>query len=133
MQPILIPARTNDAATVVVERAQAHRDAVAESAESREQLVADMAKARLTKKLAPIAPLDLIGGLHSATLEKHGDALLRAWKESPEAFGAMVMVIVRDQLADEANLEAEEALAAIEAEARADAAPRHRTFVIAGV
>jgi hypothetical protein len=133
MQPKLIPARTDDAIAFLSERAQAARDVVSYHAESREELVADMAKARLAKKLATLAPIDLIGGLHSATLEKHGDALRGAWKESPEAFGAMVMVLVRDQLADEANLEAEEALAAIEAEARAEAAPRHRTFLIAGV
>lgn len=131
MQPNLIPLRTTSAVEFRSDREQAARDA-ADRAESRAELVANMARARLTKKLAAISPIDLIGGLHSATLEKHGDALRGAWKESPEAFGSMVMVIVRDQLSDEANLEAEEALADIEEEARKEAAPRHRTFLIAG-
>jgi len=133
MQPTFIPRRLAAEVEYFAGREQAQRDEAQERAESRAELVADMAAARLTKKLAALTHDDLVAGLHSVTQEKHGAALRAAWLESAEALGDLVMTLVRDQLADEANLEAEEALAAIEAEARAGAAPRRRTFVIAGV
>lgn len=131
MQATLIPSRTDDAAAFVMERAQAARDEAQERAESRAEQKAEMAAARLKAKLANLTHDDLVGGLHSVTQAKHGAALRSAWLDGEEALGALLMQIVRDQLADEAGLEAEEALIRIEGAAREEAAPR-RTFIIAG-
>lgn len=131
MQPTLIPSRTDDAYAFVTERAQAARDEAQEHAESRDEQKAAIAAARLQAKLAALTHDDLVAGLHSVTQEKHGAALRAAWLDGEEALGALVMQVVRDQLADEADLEAEEALIRIEGSAREEA-PRRRTFIIAG-
>lgn len=129
----LIPSRTDDAAAFIAERIQAARDDAADRAESRAELKARMAHERLLAKLAAMKPIDVIAGLHSVTLEKHGAALRCAWAESSEAFGDLLMTIVRDELEAEADLEAEEVLIRIEGSAREGAGPVRRTFIIAGV
>lgn len=131
MQPTLIPSRTDDAVAFIAERAQAQRDEAQERAESRDEQKAAISKARLNAKLSNPTDDDLVAGLHSVTQDKHGAALRAAWRESAEALGDLVMNIVRDQLADEADLEAEEVLIRIEGSAREEA-PRRRTFIIAG-
>lgn len=122
---------SSDAYAFITERAQAARDEAQEHAESRDEQKAAIAAARLQAKLAALTHDDLVAGLHSVTQEKHGAALRAAWRESAEALGDLVMNIVRDQLADEADLEAEEVLIRIEGAAREEA-PRRRTFIIAG-
>lgn len=122
---------SSDAYAFITERAQAARDEAQEHAESRDEQKAAIAAARLQVKLASLTHDDLVAGLHSVTQEKHGAALRSAWLDGEEALGALLMQIVRDQLADEADLEAEEALIRIEGAAREEAAPR-RTFIIAG-
>lgn len=132
MQATLIPSRTDDALAFIAERAQAQRDEAQEHAESRDEQKAAITAARLKAKLSNLTDDDLVGGLHSVTQDKHGAALRAAWLDGEEALGALVMQIVRDQLADEADLEAEEVLIRIEGAAREEAKPR-RTFIIAGV
>lgn len=134
MQPTLNPSRTDDAFAFISERSQAQRDEAQERAESRDEHKAAIARTRLNAKLAALTHDDLVAGLHSVTQDKHGAALRAAWRESAEALGDLVMTIVRDQLADEADLEAEEVLVRIEGAAREEVAAKpHRTFVIAGV
>lgn len=129
----LIPQKTTDAFAFIAERAQAQRDEVQEHAESRAEQKAAMATARLKAKLSALAHDDLVAGLHSVTQDKHGAALRAAWLDGEEALGALVMQVVRDQLADEADLEAEEVLIRIEGAAREEVeAKSHRTFIIAG-
>ncbi|MGG1947078.1 hypothetical protein AB1286_20055 [Trinickia sp. NRRL B-1857] len=132
MQPTLIPSRTDDAAAFIAERSQATRDDAQERAETREEHKAAIAAARLKEKLATLTHDELVAGLHSVTQAVHGAALRAAWRESAEAFGDLVMNIVRDELAAEADLEAEEVMVRIEGAAREQAAKPHRTFVIAG-
>jgi hypothetical protein len=111
--------------------AQQAAEQVADRHESRAEQKNEIAAARLRLKLAELAPLDLVAGLHSVFVEKHGAALRLAWLDGEEAFGALLMQIVRDQLDAEADLEAEEVLIRIERSAREES-PR-RTFIIAGV
>ncbi|CAB3644263.1 hypothetical protein [Trinickia soli] len=131
MQPTLIPSRTDDALAFISERAQAQRDEAQDRAESRDEQKAAISKARLNAKLAALTHDDLVAGLHSVTRAQHGAELRAAWLDGEEALGAMLMRVVRDQLADEADLEAEEVLIRIEGSAREEA-PRRRTFIIAG-
>lgn len=133
MQPNLTPLRIAGAAEFWADREQAAREHAAEHAEARAEQLADMARARLKVKLSTLSHEDLVAGLQSVSVDKHGPALRAAWLESAEALGDLLMSVVAHEMSVEAELEAEEALIRIEGAAREEAAPRHRTFVIAGV
>ncbi|MCO1360357.1 hypothetical protein L0Y97_15455 [Burkholderia multivorans] len=48
--------------------------------------------------------------MHSVTQQKHGAALRAAFRESPEAFGDLVMSIIVHAMSEDAELEAERSL-----------------------
>ncbi|TAM07225.1 MAG: hypothetical protein EPN70_03370 [Paraburkholderia sp.] len=78
----------------------------ADTEHSHKELVAQITKERLKAKLAALSFDDLIGGMHSVSQEKHGRALQIAFRESPEAFGDLVMTIIVHAMSEDAELEA---------------------------
>ncbi|HDR9834256.1 TPA: hypothetical protein QDC51_001009 [Burkholderia multivorans] len=107
---MLNPQLTERAAEFWTDRQlQQFNDAVDAEAD-RVELVAAIAKERLKAKIAALSFDDLVGGMHSATQEKHGRALQAAFRESPEALGDLVMSIIVHAMQEDAELEAERSL-----------------------
>jgi hypothetical protein len=107
---MLNPQLTERAAEFWTDRQHQQFNDVADAEADRAELVAQIAKERLKAKIAALSFDDLVGGMHSATQEKHGRALRAAWRESPEALGDLVMSIIVHAMSGDAELEAERSL-----------------------
>ena len=103
-------------------------DAIIERAESHEALVKRLAKDRFKARIANLDPQEIVQGLASCTVRKHGALLRAAFQESAEAFGDALMSIVVREMELQSEIEAAEIAMRIEGQQR----PAHRFIRIVG-
>lgn len=106
MQTYFIPARTDDAAAFIADRAKNKADEQEHLDRLRDELVASIAKERKEAKLAAPQPIDIVAGLHSVIVKQHGPALVTAFMEGAEAFGDFLQSIIAHQMGIDAEDEA---------------------------
>ena len=111
--PTLIT-RTTKAVDWLSEVEMGKHEARIEAAENRDEATAEIAKERLKAKIERLSPIDIIAGLESMTVKKHGEALRAAWLESPEAFGEFLKSVCVQNMEFEAEIEANEVLLRVE-------------------
>jgi hypothetical protein len=89
-------------------------EAIVERAESHDTLVKRLAKDRFKARITNLDPLEIIQGLASCTVRKHGALLRAAFQESAEAFGDALMSIVVREMELQSEIEAAEIALRIE-------------------
>ncbi|MEX3628118.1 MAG: hypothetical protein VB138_00270 [Burkholderia sp.] len=93
-------------ADAYADRVQAEADARADADEWRDELVAAIAKEKLTAKLAALPIVDLMDGVHAID-EMDCGVLRAAWRVSDESLGRHFRQFVIRQMKLSAELEAE--------------------------